>query len=268
MNVASRHIDRQSFNVGWSFPELDLPDRIVAAGRAGFRLVECHSPYDWPIEVLRDALAESGTELLCLNVPTGEQGFLGHAAVEGAEAAFEAGIAKALNYAVALKAPMIHVLAGIADPTPDAEARFVANLRSASIAAAAHEVTLLIEPLNSFDEPGYFLSDIDQAAQLLGRISQPNVKLMFDCYHVGIERADVLALLREHMGSIGHVQIAAVPSHAEPDDGTVDYRTVYDLLDSSGYRGAVGIEYVPRAETAAGFGWMDRLGIVGGDLSQ
>lgn len=262
MTVPSRHIARQSFNLGWSFPELDLPDRIVAAGRASFRLVECHSPYDWPIGRLKDALDESGARLLSLNVPTGEQGFLGHAAVPGAEAAFQAGIDKALEYAAALDTPMVHVLAGITEPTQEADSRFVANLGRASTTAATDGVTLLIEPLNPHDEPGYFLSGVEQAARLLDRISAPNVKLLFDCYHVGVMQPDVLEMLSEHIDSIGHIQIAAVPSHAEPDEGRLDYCSVYDALDSLGYRGAVGIEYVPRAKTAAGFGWMDRLGII------
>jgi hydroxypyruvate isomerase len=260
--LRSRHIDRLSLNLGWTFPEMALPDRIYAAGRAGFRHVECHMPYAWSLEALRRALDETGVDLLSLNAPLGGEGQLGLAAIEGAEDAFLDGVREAISYAVALNAPMIHVLCGRTAVAVDSEKRVVANFRRAGAIAADHGLILLMEPLNPVDNPGYFLHRTAQALELIDRVSLPNVRLMLDCYHVGKVETEAMPIIRAAALQAEHIQIAAVPSQAEPDVGTLDYAAVFDLLDEVGYAGKIGAEYVPRAAAAASFDWLDRLDIM------
>jgi hydroxypyruvate isomerase len=136
---------------------------------------------------------------------------------------------------------------------------FVTNLREASDKAAPHGLTLLLEALNPRDAPGYFYSTQAEAARIRQEVDRPNVKLMFDVYHVGVGEGDILRKLARYMPVIGHVQIAAVPSRAEPDEGEIDYKAVFAELDRLGYQGWVGAEYKPRAGTDDGLGWMREL---------
>jgi hydroxypyruvate isomerase len=136
---------------------------------------------------------------------------------------------------------------------------FKANLESAARKAAAANLTLLLEPLNPRDNPGYFYSRLDQAVALLEELGQPNIKLQFDVYHVAISEGDVLRKLAKFLPLIGNVQIAAVPSRAEPDEGEIAYGAVFAELERLGYPGWVGCEYRPRAGTDEGLRWMRNL---------
>jgi hydroxypyruvate isomerase len=138
---------------------------------------------------------------------------------------------------------------------------FVKNLREASDKAAPHGLTLLLEALNFRDAPDYFYSTQAEAAWIREEVGRPNVKLMFDIYHVGVSEGDVLRKLAHYLPVIGHVQVAAVPTRGEPDEGEIDYRAVFAELDRLGYEGWVGAEYKPRADTDDGLAWTRRLGI-------
>jgi len=156
------------------------------------------------------------------------------------------------------------VLAGRIAPERDSEARFVANLGRAAARAAADGVTLLVEPLNARDNPGYFLRTTDQAVALLDRIAAAGVKLQFDFYHCQISEGDLAAHAERLIGRYAHVQIAGVPGRNEPDRGEINYAYLLELLDRLGYDGWVGCEYRPAAGTIEGLGWARRWGIGGG----
>ncbi len=185
----------------------------------------------------------------------------GFAALPGHEAEFDASLARALAYAGTIGCRRIHVLAGRIAPDPETEAAFIANLRRGAARAAACDVTLLIEPLNADDNPGYFLRTTAQAAALLERIGCANVKLQFDFYHCQITEGALAAHAERLIGSYGHVQIAGVPGRNEPDRGEINYRFLLDLLDRLGYDGWVGCEYRPAAATLDGLGWAAPWGI-------
>ena len=137
---------------------------------------------------------------------------------------------------------------------PKAREVFARNLSAAADKAGAHGMTILLEALNRRDAPGYFYSTIAEKAQMIERVGKPNVKIMFDVYHVGVTEGDVITKLRKYMPLIGHVQIAAVPSRAEPDEGEINFPAIYDELDKLGYAGWIGAEYKPRAGTDEGLG--------------
>jgi hydroxypyruvate isomerase len=249
-------------NISFMFAEHGFLDRIDAAKAAGFDRVECHFPYEFPVEVLRERLARAGVALTGLNtVPGDAPGGWGRAGVPGEEAVFRRDFDQALGYAVALGVPMIHVMAAVVPLAGRAEAlrTYVANLRAVAPLAAAAGVTLLLEPLNTRDKPDYLVARSDEIADLIAEIGQPNVKLLFDVYHVQIMEGDLIQRLRRHAPVIGHVQIAAVPSRAEPDEGEVDYRAIFRALDEIGYTAPIGLEYKPRGDTAAGLAWRQAL---------
>lgn len=245
-------------NIAFMFSDRPFLDRIDAAKAAGFQYVECHFPYEFPIAVLKERLANASISLTGLNTAPGDlkAGEWGHAAVPGRERDFDAHFDMALEYAVALGASVIHVMAGNVAADDTARATYVANLRRASQKASSHKVTLVLEPLNRRDMPRYFVSRSDDIVALLQEIDRPNVKLLFDVYHVQIMEGDLIKRLERHRPYIGHVQIAAVPSRAEPDEGEVNLPAIFAALDGIGYPGFVGLEYKPRGLTEDGLKWM------------
>ena len=181
----------------------------------------------------------------------------------GREAEFAALFGKALDFAVGIGAKTIHCLTGRVPPEAESagERTFVANLIRAADLAAEHGIGLLIEPLNRRDRPENLLHLPEQAAAIIEKVARPNVRMQFDFYHVQIEAGDLTTRFKRHLPAIGHVQIAAVPSRAEPDEGEVNYPALLEMIDASGYAGWVACEYKPRARTEDGLGWARAYGI-------
>ena len=165
---------------------------------------------------------------------------------------------QALDYTVAIGGSAIHCMAGVVptEQRPAAERTFIANLTRAADLAKDKNVTSLIEPINQRDRPNYFLTRIEQAADIIAKVGRPNVKIQFDFYHVQIVSGDLITRFEKHLPLIGHVQIAAVPSRAEPDEGEINYPGVFAALDRLGWAGWTACEYKPRG---AHRGW-PRLG--------
>ena len=244
---------RLAANISMLFREHGFADRIDAAARAGFRAVECQFPYDVPAGELAQRLRLAGISMIGINTPAGET--FGCAAVPGHEAQFRTEFELALDYAQALGANTIHVMSGVPGVPPEiARPTFFNNLRWASERAPAG-ITLLIEPLNKRDRPGYFVSRSDEVAGLLAELACPNVKLMFDLYHVQIMEGDLIKRIERHFPIIGHVQIASVPARQEPDEGEIAFDRVFEALCANEWGGWVGAEYNPRAGTVEGLGW-------------
>lgn len=251
-----------SANLGFLWSDRPLPDAIRAARAAGFDAVECHWPYDVPAAHVRAALAETGLEMLGLNTRRGDvrAGENGLAAIPGREAEARAAIDEAIDYAKAIAAGMVHVMAGVATG-PAAHATFVANLRYACARAEPHGIAILIEPLNRHDAPGYFLNSTGQASALVQEVGAPNIALMFDCYHVQLIEGDLSHKLRELLPIIGHIQFASVPDRGTPDHGEVNYAYVFQLIEELGYKAPLGAEYKPGGPTERSLGWMAAFGV-------
>lgn len=248
---------RFSANLGFLWQELSLPDAIRAAKRAGFDAVECHYPYDTPAEAVRQALEETGLSMLGLNTARGNiaAGDNGLAAIPGREDEACRLIDQAIDYAAAIGARNVHVMAG-KSAGDEARGTFIANLRYACERADKTGTTILIEPLNYRDAPGYFLQTADQALDIIAAVDAANLKLMFDCYHLQIMQGDLTRRLQDHVAAIGHIQIAAVPDRREPDHGEIDYRHILQFLEKLGYDRPIGAEYRPATTTEAGLAWL------------
>ena len=249
---------RFSANLGFLWPELPLLERIKAAGRAGFEAVELHFPYAIPAAEVRHACAEAGVKLLGINTAIGiEPPDSGLAALPGREAEARDRIDQSFAYAAEAGGTGVHVMAGRVSPKVRAEARttLLGNLRHAAQRAEAAGLIVLLEPINRRDMPDYFYEGIEDAAAIIAELGSPSVRLMFDCYHVGVAQGDVITRLRTHLPMIGHIQFAAVPSRAEPDEGELNYPAIFAEIDRLGYAGWVGAEYRPRASTDEGLDW-------------
>jgi hydroxypyruvate isomerase len=207
------------------------------------------------------ALRETGLPMLGLNTRMGKNGTsdFGVAAAPGREEEARRIIDEAIDYANTIHCHNVHVMAGKHQGAPGAERVFRENLAYAADRAALAGVTILIEPINHRDAPGYHLSLVEVAADTIAAVARPNVKIMFDCYHVQIEQGDLTKRLERNMRYLGHIQIAAVPDRGEPDGGEVSYQNLMQSIDAMGYGGFIGAEYKPRNSTDAGLGWLNEF---------
>ena len=249
-----------SANLGFLWADLPLPAAIRAAKTAGFEAVECHWPYATPKAEIIAAVKDTGLEILGLNTPKSVDGIdqFGLSALPGHEALAREATDQSLSFADDIGARSLHVMAGVASG-PAAQASFCAALSHACQQAKQCGVMILIEPLNRYDAPGYFLNSLAQAEEIITSVNQPNLKLMFDCYHVGRTEGDVLAQLQARLPHIGHIQFASIPNRKSPDQGTLDYKQVFTALDSLGWTRPLGAEYHPDGATEDGLDWMHTL---------
>ncbi len=256
---------RFSANVGLLWADRPLTQRLDAAARAGFRAVEMHFPYDVPATEVAAAARRGELTLLGINTAPGDvaRGERGLGAVPGRERDFQAAVDQSIAYCLDSGARATPVMAGNVAPSERERARtvFADNLRVAAAKAAPHGLRLLLEALNPRDNPAYFYSTVGEAAALIEELAAPNLGLQFDVYHVAISEGDVLTKLKRYMPLIGNVQIAAVPTRNEPDEGEIAYRAIFAALDELGYAGWVGCEYRPRGDTDEGLCWRQSLGV-------
>lgn len=246
-----------SANLGFLWNDMGLPDGIRRAKAAGFAAIECHWPYQQNADAVRAALDETGLPMLGINTWKGSRdGDFGLAALPDRVADARAAIEHAFAYAAKIGGSAVHVMSGTAKGVAGAAETFVDNLTLACDLAARHRMIVLIEPINQRDVPGYFLSEVEQAADIVDRLGRPELKIMFDCYHTQIAEGDLLKRFEKYKDQVGHVQIAAVPSRAEPDEGEVAYERVLAAIEAMGYGGYVGAEYKPRRTTDEGLSWL------------
>jgi hydroxypyruvate isomerase len=255
-------------NLSFIFQEVGFLDRFAAAAACGFNAVEYLSPYDHPPGVIAEQLTRHGLEQALFNMPPGDwaTGERGIGALPGREQEFRNGVETALGYAKATKCRLLHAMAGVLPPGQDraeVERAYLGNLRHAADRLAAEGVTLVIEPINTRDIPGYFLNTTTQAMSVIERVGRPNLKLQLDLYHVQIMEGDLAHRVQALAGHYPHVQIAGNPGRHEPDIGEINYPFLFDLFDEIGYSGWIGCEYRPKGETRAGLGWARRYGIGG-----
>lgn len=224
-----------------------------------------HFPYDEPPGEVAAAVHRNGLTLLGINTSPGDfaRGERGLGALPGRERDFQAAVDESIGYCIDSGARAIHVMAGNVAVTDRQRARevFADNLRTAAAKAASHDLPLLLEPLNPRDNPGYFYATLAEAVSLIEELALPNIKLQFDVYHVARSEGDVLTKLKRYMPLIGNVQIAAVPTRAEPDEGEIAYPAIFAVVDALGYQGWVGCEYRPRGDTDEGLRWTRSLGV-------
>ena len=248
-------------NLTMMYQEHAFLDRFAAAARDGFKGVELLFPYTVPAADIRARLAEHGLTLALFNAPPGnwDAGERGLASLPGREDEFRKSMARALDYARMLGNERLHVMAGLIKPDQDRarhHATYVENLRYAAAQAATAGITVVIEPINTRDIPGFFLNRQDEAHAVCGDVGASNLKVQMDLYHCQIVEGDLAKKLERHIGGGGHVQIAGVPERHEPDIGEINYPYLFDLMDRLGYAGWIGCEYRPRGATSAGLGWL------------
>ena len=248
-------------NLTLMYNEYDFLDRFAAAARDGFKGVELLFPYNFAAGEIKARLNDNGLTQALFNCPPGNwaAGERGIASLPGREDEFKRGIEQALDYACVLGNTCLHVMAGLIQPGQDRvrhRTAYLENLAYAAQQAVTHGITILIEPINVRDMPGYFLNRQDDAHTICREIGLPNLKVQFDLYHCQIVEGDVAMKMRRDIAGIGHMQIAGVPERHEPDIGELNYPYLFQLMDELGYEAWVGCEYRPKAGTSEGLQWL------------
>jgi hydroxypyruvate isomerase len=245
------------------FSEVPFLDRFAAAARAGFTGVEYLFPYEHDTGTLRRLLDEHHLTQVLHNLPAGNwtAGERGIACHPDRRNEFAEGVEQAREYASALGCAQVNCLSGIIpagiDPR-ECHAVFVENLALAARRLASARVKLLIEPINTRDIPGFFLTHTDQAAQIIKEAGSDNLFIQYDIYHMQIMEGDLSSRIRKHLSLIAHMQLADNPGRHEPGTGEINYDFLLGFIDHIGYQGWVGCEYKPAGRTDEGLGWFKR----------
>lgn len=251
-------------NLSMLFTELPFLDRFQAAADAGFKGVEFLFPYDYQTEEISTRLVRHGLSQVLFNLPAGQwdAGERGISIFSAANSEFRNGVAQAIEFAQALGCRHLHCLAGIAPVGADhrqLRKTYVDNLKFAADTLAKHDLTLLIEPINTRDIPRYFLDSTAKARDIIESVDASNMRLQYDVYHMQIMEGDLAPTLARYMNIIGHIQVADTPGRHEPGTGEINYPFLFEHLDQLGYDGWVGLEYRPKSSTAHSLLWMKEL---------
>ena len=252
-------------NLSMLFTEYPFLERFARAAAAGLDGVEFLFPYDEQASDIIDRLQENNLALVLFNLPAGDwaAGDRGIAAIYDRREEFRAGVAKAVEYATALRPPRLNCLAGKAEESAENDLALLQNVRYAAEQLAAIDVDLTVEPVNTHDVPGFALPTTRAALDLIAEVEQPNLGLQFDVYHSLRMGEDPIELIRELGADMAHIQIADVPGRHQPGTGKIDFEELFRTIDDSGYDGWVSLEYNPQGRTEDGFGLLRDMGLLG-----
>lgn len=251
-------------NLTMLFTEHPFLDRFEHAARAGFAGVEFLFPYAWSAHDIKQRLDAHGLTLVLHNLPAGnwDAGERGIACHPDRVAEFRDGVATAIGYAKTLGVGQLNCLAGKApEGVADNVLRetFVENLRYAAAELKKAGLRLLIEPINTFDIPGFYLNRTTQAVSILVEVGADNALVQYDIYHAQRMEGELALTMQKYLPRIGHIQLADNPGRNEPGSGEINYAFLFAHLDRIGYTGWVGCEYKPATTTEAGLGWRQQL---------
>ena len=253
-----------SANLSMLFTEVPFLERFALAAKAGFSAVEFLFPYDHPAADIRQRLDDHGLQLVLHNLPAGDwdKGERGIACHPDRVAEFQAGVRRAVDYAQALGVTQLNCLVGKA-PTHLADVvlrtTLIDNLRFAAQALDEANLRLLIEPINTFDIPNFYIHTTAQGLRLIDEVAARNVFLQYDIYHAQRMEGELAATLEKNLHRIGHIQLADNPGRHEPGSGEINYDFLLPFIDRLGYSGWIGCEYKPAAQTDAGLVWRHRF---------
>ena len=252
-------------NLTMFFTEVPFMERFASARNAGFSAVEYLFPYEFNAADLKTQLTQNRLTQVLFNLPAGKwnEGERGIAANPERVEEFRAGVAKAVKYARELGVGRLNCLAGKRVRGYDENSHWstlIGNVSYAATLLQENGLQLMVEPINHFDIPDFFLNRTEQALKLIDAVGMPNVFMQYDVYHAQREEGDLTATLRKHIDKIGHIQIADNPGRHQPGTGEINYPFIFKEIDASGYQGYIGLEYVPVPDSMSSLAWITEFG--------
>lgn len=263
--VASSNMPKFTANLSFLFKEKPFLERYAAAQQAGFKAVESGFPYGFTKDEVVNAKNSSGVQQVLINILTGDvtNGELGHAAIPGEENQFRANLQTTIDYAKGLGARKIHIMAGKVqgEVTAEHDKVYLENLKYASKVLEQENIVGVIEPINPYSVPKYYMNNYEKAIEVIQAVNSPNLKLLLDVFHLQLIKGDITHTIEDLKSYVGHVQVAQAPNRGEPDSqGEINYKYVFDVLKQIGYEDWIGLEYSPVADTLAGLKWIKNFG--------
>lgn len=243
-------------NISWLYKDSPVLERYQRARDDGFEGVEMGWPYEFSTEELAAAKQSAGIEQVLINSGCGET--LGLASVHDKKDEFRKELEQAITYAQALDCKRVHIMAGRVERSerPKAYETYVGNLYWAADRLKQEDMIGLIEPINKYDVPGYFLNDSSQAVGVLELVDRPNLKYQLDFYHLQIMNGDLTRNLKNLFPHVGHIQVSQVPTRNQPSfPGEINYPYIFSLLEDLEYDGWIGCEYKPSKSTSETLDW-------------
>ncbi|XP_057651332.1 putative hydroxypyruvate isomerase [Diorhabda carinulata] len=261
---SSRNMSKFCANLAFLFPDKPLKERYQLAKNAGFKAVETGFPFGLEMQEVVAAKNTAGIEQILINIYTGDvsKGELGFAAIPGKEKEFKNSLEKTIEYAKALGVRKIHIMSGKVDENKNAhDILYESNLRYAAKMLEKENLIGLIEPINKYSIPNYYMNSYDKAVSVIEKINSPHLKLMLDIFHLQLIKGNITHTIHELKNHIGHVQIAQAPDRHEPTtEGEINYKYVLEILQREGYKDWIGLEYKPLKDTEEGLKWIQDLG--------
>ncbi len=254
---------RFTANLTQLYNEVGFLERFDLAARDGFRGVELKDPFSYGKEAVLDALRRNNLEAVLFNAPAGDWdgGERGIGCLPGREEELRDGVALSIEYALAFDCKLVNLLGGIPPKGTDpalVRQTFVSNLRYAAAELGKHGLKLVIEPVNTYDSPGVFLTCTAQAAEIIKDVGAENLGIEYDVYQAQLMEGDLSNTIRKYLPQIWHMQVGDAPSRAEPGTGEINFDCLLDVIDKAGYRGWIGCDYKPSGRTEDSFGWMQK----------
>jgi len=245
--------------------EAPFLERFGLAKESGFSFVEYLFPYDFDPEDLKSQLQKNGLKQVLFNLPSGDwaKGERGIGVDPKRVEEFKVGVFIAIDYALALGVSQVNCLAGKRVPGFDDAKHWktlVENVRYAAIELQKMNLRLVVETINHFDIPGFFLNRVDQTMRLIDEVGMSNVSMQYDVYHAQREEGELMGTIRKHIAKIGHIQIPDNPGRHQPGTGEISYPFLFRELDTLGYQGYIGLEYVPSLDSKSSFDWIQEFG--------
>jgi hydroxypyruvate isomerase len=248
-------------NLTMLFTEVPFLDRFAAAKQAGFKYVEFLFPYEQPAEKVKEVLDQNGLTVVLFNLPSGNWagGDRGIGASPNRVEEFRAGVKTAVSYAKVLGVPRVNCLAGKMVPgfsREDHRKTLVENLRVAADAMGEIGVKQIVEHINPYDIPGFFLNRVQDVLDVIAEANHPNLYVQYDMYHAQRTEGNLAQILRQHFTKIDHIQIADNPGRHQPGTGEINFPFLFAEMDKLGYQGFVGLEYIPSPDTLKSLAWL------------
>lgn len=248
-------------NLSMLFTEVDFMQRFKLAAKNGFKAVEYMFPYDFPAEAIKQELDNHQLTQVLFNLPAGDWngGERGIACLPERQDEFRQGVKQAIEYAKVLNCHQINCLVGRKDSHLSDEQTLdllAENLRYAAQMLAKENIRLLVEAVNTYDIPGFYLNKSAQAEELIKRVNHPNIYFQYDIYHMQRMEGELTETIKRLFNHIAHIQLADNPGRHEPGTGEINYAYLFKQLEAMGYQGWIGCEYKPATTTEQGLGWL------------
>lgn len=254
-----------SANLGFLFLEgASVIEQYQLASRAGFKAVEHPFPAKHvDHQKLLQVKNELKMEVALVNIDTDAEAKFGCASLPYQQEAFKRNFHNTLDFAKLFDCKKIHLMSGKLEhaPTKEHHETFLFNLKYAAGILEQENIVGVIEPINHYSVPGYFLHNYTYAVDAIKSIGSNNIKLMLDLFHMQMIQGNIVNSLKELQPFIGHVQIAQAPNRNEPNTaGELNLKYILQELEKVGYNDFVGCEYKPVTSANDGLGWINEFG--------